>query len=51
MAVSVAVAVGGTAEPLIERLKPRIESLKIGPYTDADAGYGADRQRGGAEQD
>ena len=40
MAVSVAVAVGGTAEPLIERLKPRIESLKIGPYTDADADMG-----------
>jgi malonate-semialdehyde dehydrogenase (acetylating)/methylmalonate-semialdehyde dehydrogenase len=40
MAVSVAVAVGGTAEPLIERLKPRIESLKIGPYTDGDADMG-----------
>ncbi len=40
MAVSVAVAVGGTAEPLIERLKPRIESLKIGPYTDTDADMG-----------
>ncbi|MFP6759068.1 MAG: CoA-acylating methylmalonate-semialdehyde dehydrogenase [Alphaproteobacteria bacterium] len=40
MAVSVAVAVGGTAEPLIARLKPRIESLKIGPYTDADADMG-----------
>ena len=40
MAVSVAVAVGGTAEPLIERLKPRIESLRIGPYNDADADMG-----------
>ena len=40
MAVSVAVAVGGTAEPLIERLKPKIESLKIGPYTDSDADMG-----------
>ena len=40
MAVSVAVAVGGTAEPLIERLKPRIASLKIGPYTDAEADMG-----------
>ncbi len=40
MAVSVAVAVGGTAEPLIERLKPKIESLKIGPYTDTDADMG-----------
>ena len=40
MAVSVAVAVGGSAEPLIERLKPRVESLRIGPYGDADAEMG-----------
>jgi malonate-semialdehyde dehydrogenase (acetylating)/methylmalonate-semialdehyde dehydrogenase len=40
MAIAVAVAVGGTAEPLIERLKPRIEGLRIGPYTDADAEMG-----------
>ena len=34
MAVSVAVPVGdGTADRLIERLVPRIETLKIGPYT------------------
>ena len=40
MAVSVAVAVGGTGEPLIERLVPRIAGLKIGPYTDPDAEMG-----------
>ena len=40
MAVSVAVAVGGSAEPLIERLKPRVESLRIGPWTDAEADMG-----------
>jgi malonate-semialdehyde dehydrogenase (acetylating)/methylmalonate-semialdehyde dehydrogenase len=40
MAISVAVAVGGTAAPLIERLKPRIEALHIGPYTDGDAEMG-----------
>ena len=40
MAVSVAVAVGGTAQPLIERLRPRIESLKIGPYNDPEADMG-----------
>lgn len=34
MAVSVAVPVGdGTADRLVERLVPRVESLKIGPYT------------------
>jgi malonate-semialdehyde dehydrogenase (acetylating) / methylmalonate-semialdehyde dehydrogenase len=34
MAVSVAVPVGeATADALIERLTPRVESLKIGPYT------------------
>ncbi|WP_025769971.1 CoA-acylating methylmalonate-semialdehyde dehydrogenase [Thioalkalivibrio sp. HK1] len=33
MAVSVAVAVGeDTADALIDRLKPRVESLKIGPF-------------------
>ena len=40
MAVSVAVAVGDSADPLIERLKPRVEGLRIGPYTDADADMG-----------
>ncbi len=40
MAVSVAVAVGGSAEPLISRLKPRVENLRIGPYNDAEADMG-----------
>ena len=40
MAVAVAVAVGGAAEPLIERLKPRVEALRIGPWTDSDADMG-----------
>jgi malonate-semialdehyde dehydrogenase (acetylating)/methylmalonate-semialdehyde dehydrogenase len=41
MAVSVAVPVGeGTAEELMKRLIPRVESLKIGPSTDASADYG-----------
>ena len=40
MAISVAVAVGDVAEPLIERLKPRIAGLRIGPGTDPDAEMG-----------
>jgi malonate-semialdehyde dehydrogenase (acetylating)/methylmalonate-semialdehyde dehydrogenase len=41
MAVSVAVPVGDkTADILIDKLKPRIESLKIGPATDRDAQMG-----------
>jgi malonate-semialdehyde dehydrogenase (acetylating)/methylmalonate-semialdehyde dehydrogenase len=41
MAVSVAVPVGkGTADELMDRLVPRVESLKIGPSTDASADYG-----------
>ncbi len=37
MAISVAVAVGDdTADRLIEKLAPRVESLKIGPYTAGD---------------
>ncbi|KEO51583.1 CoA-acylating methylmalonate-semialdehyde dehydrogenase [Thioclava pacifica] len=37
MAISVAVPVGeGTAEALIERLVPKIEKLKVGPYTGGD---------------
>jgi malonate-semialdehyde dehydrogenase (acetylating) / methylmalonate-semialdehyde dehydrogenase len=42
MAVSVAVPVGDTtADRLIEKLTPRIESLKIGPYTaGADVDFG-----------
>jgi len=41
MAVSVAVPVGEeTADTLISRLAPRVESLKIGPYTDPAAEMG-----------
>jgi len=42
MAISVAVPVGdATADALIERLVPRIEKLKVGPYTaGADVDYG-----------
>jgi len=41
MAISVAVPVGEkTAEALIERLKPRVESLRVGIPTDPDADYG-----------
>ncbi|AXS40041.1 CoA-acylating methylmalonate-semialdehyde dehydrogenase [Breoghania sp. L-A4] len=37
MAISVAVPVGdATADRLIEKLAPRVESLKIGPYTAGD---------------
>lgn len=41
MAISVAVPVGQkTADALVEKLKPRVESLKIGPATDKDAEMG-----------
>ncbi len=40
MAVSVAVAVGEVGDELVSRLKPRVESLRIGPATDADAEMG-----------
>ena len=41
MAVSVAVPVGDkTADTLIEKLKPRVEALRIGPSTDKDAQMG-----------
>src|ERR1700742_745262 len=41
MAVSVAVPVGKkTADTLMEKLVPRVESLKIGPSTDTQADYG-----------
>jgi malonate-semialdehyde dehydrogenase (acetylating) / methylmalonate-semialdehyde dehydrogenase len=41
MAVSVAVPVGRkTADTLLEKLVPRVENLKIGPSTDAQADYG-----------
>ena len=41
MAISVAVAIGDeTADKLVAKLKPRVESIKIGPSTDADAEMG-----------
>jgi malonate-semialdehyde dehydrogenase (acetylating)/methylmalonate-semialdehyde dehydrogenase len=41
MAVSVAVPVGKkTADDLMRRLIPRVESLKVGPSTDSSADYG-----------
>ncbi|WP_120497628.1 CoA-acylating methylmalonate-semialdehyde dehydrogenase [Kiloniella sp. EL199] len=41
MAISVAVPVGEeTADKLVEILKPRVESMRIGPSTDADADMG-----------
>jgi malonate-semialdehyde dehydrogenase (acetylating)/methylmalonate-semialdehyde dehydrogenase len=41
MAISVAVPVGEkTADILLKKLVPRVESLKIGPSTDAQADYG-----------
>src|SRR3954471_1422111 len=41
MAVSVAVPVGQkTADALVEKLIPRVESLKVGPSTDPQADYG-----------
>src|SRR4249919_2723658 len=41
MAISVAVPVGKkTADILIEKLIPRVESLKVGPSTDTQADYG-----------
>jgi malonate-semialdehyde dehydrogenase (acetylating)/methylmalonate-semialdehyde dehydrogenase len=41
MAISVAVPVGEeTADALVERLVPRVEALKIGPYDDTEADFG-----------
>jgi len=41
MALPVAVPVGdATADALIEKLKPRVESLKVGPSTDPDVDFG-----------
>jgi len=41
MAISVAVPVGQkTADELVRRLIPRVESLKVGPSTDGSADYG-----------
>ena len=40
MAISAIVAVGDSAEPLLEKLLPKIEVLKIGPGTDNDNDMG-----------
>ncbi|MGH7047271.1 MAG: CoA-acylating methylmalonate-semialdehyde dehydrogenase [Stellaceae bacterium] len=40
MAVSVAVAVGGVGDKLIDKLVPRVRALKIGPGTDPEAEMG-----------
>ena len=40
MAVSVAVAVGGVGEALVERLAPRVRALRIGPSLQPDAEMG-----------
>src|ERR1700741_4401980 len=40
MAVSVAVAVGGVGDKLMDKLVPRVRALKIGPGTDAEAEMG-----------
>ena len=40
MAVSVAVAVGEAGDQLIERLAPRVQQLKVGPWSDPEAEMG-----------
>ncbi len=40
MAVSVAVAVGDSADKLVQKLEPRVRALKIGPGTDPEAEMG-----------
>jgi malonate-semialdehyde dehydrogenase (acetylating)/methylmalonate-semialdehyde dehydrogenase len=40
MAISVAVAVGGAGDALIDRLAPRVRALKVGPGTDPEAEMG-----------
>jgi malonate-semialdehyde dehydrogenase (acetylating) / methylmalonate-semialdehyde dehydrogenase len=40
MAVSVAVAVGGVGDKLLDKLVPRVRALKLGPGTDAEAEMG-----------
>src|SRR5467141_1015772 len=40
MAVSVAVAVGGAADRLMDKLVPRVRALKVGPGTDPEAEMG-----------
>jgi malonate-semialdehyde dehydrogenase (acetylating)/methylmalonate-semialdehyde dehydrogenase len=40
MAISVVVAVGGVADPLVEAIKIRIEALRVGPGTEPDSEMG-----------
>ncbi len=40
MALSVAVAVGDVGDKLIEKLTPRVQSLKVGPGTDPEVEMG-----------
>jgi len=40
MAVSVAVAVGAVADPLVEKLAPKVRALKIGPGADKESEMG-----------
>src|SRR5262249_60633276 len=40
MAVSVAVAVGGVGDKLLDKLMARVRALKVGPGTDAEAEMG-----------
>ena len=41
MAIAVAVPVGeATANRLVAALKPRVEALKVGPYTDTGSDFG-----------
>jgi malonate-semialdehyde dehydrogenase (acetylating)/methylmalonate-semialdehyde dehydrogenase len=40
MAISVVVAVGGSADPLVEAIKSRLPKVKVGPGTDPDAEMG-----------
>jgi malonate-semialdehyde dehydrogenase (acetylating)/methylmalonate-semialdehyde dehydrogenase len=40
MAISVAVAVGGVGDRLMDKLVPRVQALKIGPGTDPEAQMG-----------
>ena len=50
MATSVAVAVGHIGDELVERLAPRVRSLKIGGGMEPDAGHGAAYHRRASRQ-
>ena len=40
MAISVAVAIGNSADKLIENIKPKINDIKVGPYNDKSSEMG-----------